>query len=95
MQGKKVPVLRIDPVGREAASQSVGAVVHGFHAFDDRFAGHKLTFSGDHGGDRTAGRDPNLSFDFVHISTPPKEEKERGLFAEKAYLLRRTSSFFV
>lgn len=70
MQGKKIPILRIDPVGREAASQSVGTIVHGLHAFDDCFAGHKMSFSGDHSGDRAAGWDPDLSFDFVHVPTP-------------------------
>ena len=70
MQGKNVPILRIDPVSREAASQSVGTVVHGLHAFDDRFSGHKTPFSGNHSGDRTAGWNPDLSLDFVHIPTP-------------------------
>ena len=70
VQRKKVPILRIDPVGGKAAAQSVGAVVHGLHAFDDGFAGHKAPLSGEHRGDGAAGRDPDLPLDFLHITNP-------------------------
>ena len=62
---------------REAAAESVGAVVHRAHGPNDPFPGHAPAFPGDHGRDGAAGGDPNLSF-FPHAHTTfPKHRKRR------------------
>ena len=66
MQGEKVLVLRINAVGRKAAAQPVGAVVHGAHALDDLFSGHALSVAEDNGGNGAAGGDAYPAFLFIH-----------------------------
>ena len=75
MQGKKVLVLRVNAVGRKAAAQSVGAVVHGAHTLYDLFSGHTLSVSGYNGGNGAAGRDAYLAFHFIHKISSYKNKK--------------------
>ena len=62
MQGKQIPVFRIDAIPGKAATQSVGAVMHGFHALNDALAAHTPALPGDDGGDGAAGGNPHLTF---------------------------------
>ena len=75
VQRVKIPVLRIDAVRREAAAESVGAVVHRAHGPNDPFPGHAPAFPGDHGRDGAAGGDPNLSFFHHAHSAFPNNKK--------------------
>ena len=42
VQGEEVLVFGVNAVGRKAAAQTVGAVVHGAHALNDLLTGHPL-----------------------------------------------------
>ena len=69
MEGVFLPVLRIDPVGGEAAAQSVGPVVHGYHAPYHILAGHALSLPGDHRRNGAPGRNAHLPLQFHALFT--------------------------
>lgn len=77
MQGKVVPERRIDPVASKTAAQAVGTLMHGDHAPGHRPAAHAPSLPGDHGGDRTAGGDPHLSFQLSHGTHPFRGKSKR------------------
>lgn len=70
MQGKQVLVSRINTVSRETAAETIGAVVHWLHTLNNLFSGHTEAFFRDDSGDRTAGWNSDLTFNFIHVTNP-------------------------
>ena len=76
MQGKKVLILRINAVAGKAATQTVGAVVHGHHAGGDGFSADFPALPGNKGRYGAAGGDANLSFQILHAYQLPNKNWE-------------------
>ena len=72
MQGVEIPVFGVDPVAREAAAETVGALVHGAHGLGREIPGDPAAVPVDHRGDGAARGDPDLSFQFHGL--PPKNK---------------------
>ena len=69
VEGVFLPVLRVDAVGGEAASQTVGPIMHGDHAPDDILTGHAPPLPGNDRRNGAPGWDTYLSLQ-LHSFSP-------------------------
>ena len=87
-----IAVFRVDAVGGKAAAETVGTVVHRYHALHDRLAGHAPPLPGDDGGNSASGGDADLAL-ALHENRLLSGKYERSSFHKGADHPRKMNSF--